>query len=95
MQLTRRVEHKPDTQLRRTIYLADQQRCNRRLPNTLGNIADRVRTVSYTHLDVYKRQVYNVPQGVDQLLDHDRLGQKAVHAAVKRPLSLDVYKRQG
>ena len=44
MQLTRRVEHKPDAQLCRTIRLADQQRRNRRLPNTLRNIADRVRT---------------------------------------------------
>ena len=34
------------------------------------------------------RSVHNASQGVDQLLDHNRLGQKAVHAAIECPLSL-------
>ena len=54
--------------------------------------------VSYTHLDVYKRQVFFLFSKRGQLLFHIFKAQQLVHDLVHRPVSythLDVYKRQG
>ena len=70
----------------------------RRMDASLSGVA--VGTVSYTHLDVYKRQVYTP----DMVLGPARKGIKVTYCTDSRPLEhiveavsythLDVYKRQ-
>ena len=64
------------------------------LPNTTGMRANRPETVSYTHLDVYKRQVYALIAREVNNINVDANYFSFNNPATVSYTHLDVYKRQ-
>ena len=74
-------------------------RINPIVAKDLKNIRDYIAAVSYTHLDVYKRQVHAMAEQLMKLLKKDLVVYLSDGNTLKEPTAvsythLDVYKRQ-